>query len=132
MEHPAGAGPGAEALPKQKRLAKRREFLRVYESGRKLFARFVVMFFAPNDLPYSRLGITATKKVGKANVRNRLKRWSREVYRKQRGPLGLDDRAIDLVINVKPNAAEATFTEYEADLVRLLKRAAAESRPAGA
>jgi ribonuclease P protein component len=127
VEHPAGAGPGAEALPKQKRLAKRREFLRVYENGRKLFARFVVMFFAPNDLPHSRLGITATKKVGKANVRNKLKRWSREIYRKQRGPLALDERSLDLVINVKPNAAEATFAEYEADLVKVLKRAAAES-----
>ena len=85
------------------------------------------MFFAPNDLPYSRLGITATKKVGKAHVRNKLKRWSREVYRRQRGPLGLDARAVDLVINVKPNAVDATWEQYHDDVARLLRRIATES-----
>ena len=128
MEHPAGAGPRAEALPKQRRLAKRREFLRVYESGRKVFARYAVMFLAPNGLSHSRLGITVTKKVGKANVRNKLKRWSREVYRRQRGPLGLDERAVDFVVNVKPNAVDATFAQYEDDFVRLLRKVAAEPR----
>jgi ribonuclease P protein component len=107
---PADAGglsASSEALPKEKRLAKRREFLRVYEAGRKLFSRYSVLFFAANGLPYSRVGITATKKSGKANVRNRLKRWTREIYRRQREPLGLDSRAIDVVVNIKPNAAQA-------------------------
>ena len=75
-----------EALPKEKRLAKRREFLHVYETGRKLFTRYSVVFFAANDLPHSRIGVTATKKLGKANVRNKLKRWTREIYRRQREP----------------------------------------------
>jgi len=115
-----------EALPKEKRLAKRREFLHVYETGRKLFTRYSVVFFAANDLPHSRVGVTATKKLGKANVRNRLKRWTREVYRRQREPLGLDRNALDVVINVKPNAAEANFADYSADLERGLRKIAAE------
>ena len=127
MEHPAGAAAVSEALPKDRRLAKRREFLRVYETGRKLFSRYTVLFFAPNDLPFSRVGLTATKKVGKANVRNRLKRWSRELYRKQREPLGIDARSIDVVINVKPNAKDATFIQYSDDLARVLKRVIAEA-----
>jgi len=116
----------SEALPKQKRLAKRREFLRVYETGRKLFSRYCVLFFAANDLPYSRVGITATKKVGKANVRNRLKRWTREVYRRQREPLGLDQNTLDFVINVKPSAAAAEFAEFSSDLQRVLAKVAVE------
>jgi ribonuclease P protein component len=115
-----------EALPKKKRLAKRREFLRVYETGRKLFSRYCVLFFAANDLPYSRVGVTATKKLGKANVRNRLKRWTREVYRRQRETLGLDERPLDVVINVKPNAAETDFRDYSSDLQRALGRVAEE------
>jgi ribonuclease P protein component len=128
VEHPAGAAAVSEALPKDRRLAKRREFLRVYETGRKLFSRYTVLFFAPNDLPFSRVGLTATKKVGKANVRNRVKRWSRELYRKQREALGIDARSIDVVINVKPNAKDATFVQYSDDLARVLKRAVAEAR----
>ena len=111
-----------EGLPKQTRLAKRREFLRVYETGRKLFSRYTVLFFVPNDQPHSRVGITATKKLGKANVRNRLKRWTRETYRRQREPLGLDRQPMDFVVNVKPNAAEASFREYSQDLTRVLQR----------
>lgn len=113
-----------EALPKQKRLAKRREFVSVYESGRKLFSRYTVIFFAANDQPQSRIGITATKKLGKANVRNRLKRWTRETYRRQREPLGLDARSLDIVVNVKPNAAAASFDDYSRDLARVLDRVA--------
>jgi ribonuclease P protein component len=127
---PADAGglsASSEALPKEKRLAKRREYLRVYEAGRKLFSRYSVLFYAANDLPYSRIGITATKKSGKANVRNRLKRWTREVYRRQRGPLDIDSRSLDVVVNVKPNAVQASFGDYSLDLQRALKRVVTES-----
>ena len=116
-----------EALPKQKRLAKRREFVHVYETGQKLFSRFAVVFFAGNALPNSRIGITATKKLGKANVRNRLKRWTREVYRRSREPLGIDAQSLDIVINVKPNAAETSFLEYSRDLRRVLERLVSDS-----
>lgn len=126
MQDEVEAGARSEALPKEKRLAKRREYLRVYESGRKLFSRYCVLFFAPNDLPHSRIGITATKKIGKANVRNRLKRWSREVYRHQRAPLGLDRHALDFVVNVKPNAVGAEWRDFSRDLERVLARATSE------
>ena len=122
-----GLSASSEALPKEKRLAKRREFLRVYDAGRKLFSRYSVLFFAANGLPYSRIGITATKKSGKANVRNRLKRWTREVYRRQRGPLGIDSRSLDVVVNVKPNAVQASWGDYSLDLQRALKRVVTES-----
>jgi ribonuclease P protein component len=122
-----GLSASSEALPKEKRLAKRREFLRVYDAGRKLFSRYSVLFYAANDLPYSRIGITATKKSGKANVRNRLKRWTREVYRRQRGPLDIDSRSLDVVVNVKPNSVQASWSDYSLDLQRALKRVVTES-----
>jgi ribonuclease P protein component len=117
----------SEALPRQRRLAKRPDFLRIYETGQKQFSRYTVLFFAGNDLQHSRIGITVTKKVGKANIRNRLKRWTREVYRRQREPLGLDARALDIVVNVKPNAAETSFQDYSRDLSRALERVVTES-----
>jgi ribonuclease P protein component len=119
--------PRSESLPKEKRLAKRREFLRVYETGRKWFSRYCVVFAAPNDLSFSRIGITATKKLGKAAVRNRFKRWTREVYRRQREPLSLDSHSLDVIVNVKPNAADARFEQYREDLQRALQRMVTES-----
>src|SRR5687768_9209878 len=126
VAEPADAPPRSEALPKEKRLAKRREFLHVYENGRKIFSRFSVLFFAANDLPYSRIGVTATKKLGKAHLRNKLKRWTREIYRHERDALRIDERSLDVVVNVKPNAADVSFREYSDDLVRGLRRVAGE------
>ena len=128
MDRLTRAGAHSEALPKSTRLAKRREFLHVYETGRKLFSRYSVLFFATNALPHSRLGVTATKKTGKANVRNKLKRWTREIYRRQREPLALDTTPLDFVVNIKPNAATATFADYSIDLTRALSRVAEQSR----
>ena len=117
----------SEALPKSRRLAKRPEFVKVYETGRKHFSRYAVLFFAGNGLQNSRIGITVTKKVGKANIRNRLKRWTREVYRRQREPLGLDARALDIVVNVKPAAVESTFQDYSRDLTKALERVVSDA-----
>ena len=117
----------SEALPRQRRLAKRPEFVKVYETGRKHFSRYAVLFFAGNDLPNSRIGITVTKKVGKANIRNRLKRWTREVYRRQREPLGLDARALDIVVNVKPAAVQSTFLDYSRDLTKAFERVVSDA-----
>jgi ribonuclease P protein component len=117
----------SEALPKSRRLAKRPEFVKVYETGRKHFSRYAVLFFAGNGLQHSRIGITVTKKVGKANIRNRLKRWTREVYRRQREPLGLDARALDIVVNVKPAAVDSTFVDYSRDLTKALERVVSDA-----
>lgn len=117
----------SEALPKQKRIAKRRDFVKTYETGQKVFSRYSVVFFSANGLPFSRIGITATKKLGKANVRNRLKRWTREVYRRQREPLGVDAQSLDIVVNVKPNAAETSFDEFSRDLTRVFGRVVSDA-----
>jgi len=118
----------SEALAKHHRLAKRREFVHVYDTGLKLFSRYAVLFFARNELPYSRIGITATKKLGKAHDRNRLKRWTRETYRRAREPLGLDAHSLDIVVNVKPNAADTTFQDYSRDLLRVLERVVSDAK----
>jgi ribonuclease P protein component len=96
----------------------------VYETGRKVFSRYSVLFFAPNDLTHSRIGITTTKKIGKAAVRNRLKRWTREVYRRQRAPLALDELKVDVVVNVKQAASDAAYDDFSRDLGRALARIA--------
>ncbi len=121
----------SEALPKKERIASRRDFLRAYETGVKQFGRHTVVFVTPNDLGHPRMGVTATKKIGKANVRNRTKRWVREIYRRNRAPLGLDRHSLDFVVNVKGSAAVAAFEEFSSDLVRTLRRAlAAAQKPA--
>jgi ribonuclease P protein component len=76
----------------------------------------------------ARLGITVTKKVGKATVRNQVKRWVRESYRRLSD---LAPPAMDLVVVARPSATESGFDGTTAELRTLLGRLAAAERRAG-
>lgn len=121
----------AQALPRTQRIARRADFLRAYEEGRQIHGRFVVIFALTNPFGHPRLGVTATRKMGKAHVRNKAKRRVREVFRRQRGLLRLESCAADFVVNLKTSAAKASWTELERDLTRTLGRASREICRAG-
>lgn len=69
-------------LTKGRRLRKRPEFRRLTEVGRRIpTAHFVLVVARRVDGGPSRLGITASRRVGCAVRRNRLKRLVREAFR---------------------------------------------------
>ena len=62
-------------------LKKNGEFQNIYKLGNKYFGNYSLIFFNKNKLEYSRFGFVASKKVGKAFCRNRIKRLFREYIR---------------------------------------------------
>jgi ribonuclease P protein component len=123
---------------RSERLRRRADYLRCYREGRRLHGALATLHAAPNREGHARLGVTASRKVGGATVRQRLRRRVREVYRRweERGRLP----AADLVVHLKPAAAAAGFGELKEELERLLgqalrppRRPSAENRrrPAG-
>ena len=74
-----------EKFPRAERLRKRIEFKRAEKNKvARLVTKHVVILVAPNDMPRVRIGLTASKKVGGAVVRNRAKRLLREIYRRNK------------------------------------------------
>jgi ribonuclease P protein component len=125
--HPQGspsAGPqvsfrlSPSTLPKTARLLRRAEFQKAYRTGRRFVGRFVVVFVVRTDGAV-RLGITASKKIGSAVVRNRCKRRIRELFRRHRGRIG---EGADVVVNVRPGCGEAPWSELEDDFLTCLDR----------
>jgi ribonuclease P protein component len=118
----------AEGFPRRLRIAARRDFTATYDAGRKLHGRLVVVFARPAQ-GEGRLGITATRKVGGAVVRNRARRRVREVYRRWRaaGPAGA--AGVEVVVNVTARAARAPYGTLRDELVALLDRAARAAWP---
>ncbi len=125
---PPGPRPArAEAFPRRLRIAARRDFTATYDAGRRHHGRLVVVFARPKD-GEGRLGVTATRKVGNAVVRNRARRRVREIYRRwhARAPLAA---ALEVVVNVTVRTAGAPYAALEAELSSLFDRAAAAAWP---
>ncbi|MDI6688052.1 MAG: ribonuclease P protein component [Desulfobacterales bacterium] len=66
---------------KADRLLKRSDFLRLTAKGRQCQNNNFIAVFVPGKTERTRLGITASRKIGNATVRNRIKRFSREYFR---------------------------------------------------
>ena len=59
------------------------DFLEIQKKGkRKSLSPWLVLGYRKNQLGHLRFGCTISRKVGSAVVRNRLKRWTREYFRK--------------------------------------------------
>jgi ribonuclease P protein component len=121
---PAGDGRDAgECLQPGERLRRRADFLRCYREGRRRQARALALYFIPNGSGQPRIGTTASRKVGGAVERHRLKRWIREIYRRWAGRSRLP--AIDIVVHLKPEANELQFQTFREELLRGLGSLAA-------
>jgi len=110
----------SEKFPKTDRILKRAAFRRVYEEGRKIHARCFTAFVLLNSGEGSRIGITATRKIGNAVERNRARRLVREAFRKNKW---LVPRGVDIVINVKRPLVEASYRDIEGDFITFLEKA---------
>ncbi len=118
------ARPARQRLYRRERLATRREFQRVLESGASLFARGIRFRFAPNDLGWSRLGMTVSRRAGGAVERNRIRRLLREGFRLAKADL---PAPVDIVAS-PPAGDDLTFERVRAAYAKL---AATLARPGG-
>jgi len=69
---------------KADRILKRSEFIRLSKVGKKTQNKYFLAIFSPSRFQRTCLGITVTRKVGNATIRNRIKRFSREYFRLNR------------------------------------------------
>ena len=69
------------SFPKNKRILKKKDFKRLSEQGKKVLTQYFIAIVTKGAENNNRIGITASKKVGNAPERNRIKRLIREYFR---------------------------------------------------
>jgi ribonuclease P protein component len=114
----AGSSAHGNLFPREARLVRRGEFDAVYRAGKRRSSSHFTVFFRANELPQSRFGFSIKKALGRAVVRNRIRRRLREIVRCHRLEI---PAGWDIVIHPKNSVARAEFAALTSDLLRLLK-----------
>ncbi|MBC8187748.1 MAG: ribonuclease P protein component [Proteobacteria bacterium] len=120
------------------RLVDSRDFRRILRRGRRRADEFIVVIsshidkntrdsnnLCGIDASCARLGITASRKVGGAVVRNRFKRRVRAWFRVRRSEFATNE---DIVVIARRPGAQLTFGQLDQHLSRLMDLESAESR----
>lgn len=81
-------------------MLKRREFRSHQRQSRRFYGKFIIIDYRRGNTEGPKLGITVTRRFGKATDRNRFKRLCREAFR-----LNLPTIPADLTIHMRPTPA---------------------------
>jgi len=115
MPRQAAAGPKPLSLSRADRLLKSADFRRVVRKVKPRGTGHFLIFVRPSNLG-PRLGLTVSRKVGKAVGRNRIKRRVREFFRLHK--IGLP--AADIVVIARPGAADLDYGRVALELSEVL------------
>lgn len=91
-------------------IKKNSDFQLVYGMGKSYANKFLVMYVRNTEGPYSRIGISVSKKVGNSVVRHRMTRLVRESFRYHENRI---KTGLDIVVVVRPAAKEQNFKQIE-------------------
>ena len=107
-------------MERKYRLRSRSDFRRTRQEGRSWAHHLMVLWALQNDLEHSRFGFSASKRVGKAVVRNRARRRMREAVRLCRGFVAA---GWDMIFVARPAMAGASYVQIAQAVDSLLSRA---------
>jgi ribonuclease P protein component len=105
----------SERFPRERRIRKSCQYDVIYKEGKKVQSAYFALYGIQSRGNFHRLGITVSRKIGNAVVRNKIKRWVREIFRKK---IGGDLEPMDMVLNAKKAIVQCNYHQLEEELVR--------------
>ena len=108
-------------MKKKYRIKKNEEFQEVFQRGTSMANRqFVIYILDRPEQPYFRIGLSVSKKLGKAVVRNRIKRYIRKCFLEMKEEIMPGK---DYVVIARLPVAEMDFFEVKKSLIHVLRKA---------
>ena len=107
-------------MDKMNRLRSNMEFKKVYKYGKNYWNRNLILYVMKNDLGYTRVGYSITKKIGNSVVRNRIRRQMKEIYR-----LNFDwiENNYDLIFIPKKNVVDISYEKLDSAMIHIMNLA---------
>ena len=106
-------------LSSENRLKKRKEFAYLYNHGEAKHTQHLTMVYIPTKFRAVKIGFSVTKKIGKAFVRNRVKRILRAVTREFVG--NLPDN-YNIVFIAKSGIENLHYQEIKSQMAMLINK----------
>lgn len=97
------------------RLRKNNQFSFIYKKGERFHSEHFTLFALKSKYESYRIGFSISKKLGKANQRNKLKRRLKEISRRD---LKIPSFC-NLVVLAKDGACELSFEEIKKEMLKL-------------
>ena len=102
-------------------LKKNKDFRNVYNKGKSIASRYLVIYKLENNYNYNRYGFSISKKIANAVGRNKLKRRLREIIReiekKQKIIFGYD-----IIFIARKPVVDLDFHKLKADCIKLVEK----------
>ena len=105
-------------MEKKSRLRKNMEFKKVYKARKNFWNRNFIIYLKRNGSEETRIGVSISRKVGNAVVRNKLKRRIKEINSAYIANL---KKGYDIVIIPKKNAVDLSFKDLESALKHIYR-----------
>ena len=107
-------------MKKENRLKKRKQFNWIFKNGKTIKGQDVFIVYNSSYGNDYKVGFSVTKKVGKAVVRNKVKRRLKSILTKYRNNIVSKNT---MIFVARPSIVDLKFNEIENQIVSLLKKA---------
>lgn len=107
-----------ETLGPLERIRKKKDFFFLYKKGNRYRGKYFNLIYLSSAAKFSRMAVVVSKKTGNAVERNKIKRWMKNLFRRNKE---LFIKPLDIIIIAKKEICETTWPHVQQEYLAAIK-----------